>query len=77
MGEQGKKTVEMIKKHLGANTPQWIVDKIINILCEFTIDNDEENVELKRIIFEMTHHKGAMQETEDLWIPVVAEYLNR
>lgn len=37
----------------------------------------EENDELKRIIFEMTHHDGAQEETKFLWLPVVQNYSER
>lgn len=29
---------------------------------------------LQQLIFHMTHHEGAVEETKDLWLPIVTDY---
>jgi hypothetical protein len=42
MNKQYEKTLEMIKRHLGINTPSWIIEKVVNLLCEFYAHKDQE-----------------------------------
>jgi hypothetical protein len=40
------------------------------------IELEKENLELKRLIFEITHSDERKKITECLWIPIVHEYSN-
>ncbi len=36
MNDQYKETVELVKKHLGCRTPNWVIENAVELLAEFT-----------------------------------------
>jgi hypothetical protein len=57
------------------------VHKLITDITELAVKAEEadslqrENNKLKNLIFEMTHHEGALEETKEQWIEVIKERL--
>ena len=54
-----------------------IINKLLNEVLDEREEINKEIDELKRIITVMTHHKGAVKESEELWAPVVKSYFNK
>tara|TARA_R110000765_G_scaffold413419_2_gene513459 strand:+ start:767 stop:976 length:210 start_codon:yes stop_codon:yes gene_type:complete len=55
--------------------------KLITDITELAVEAEKatalrkENHMLKNLIFNMTHHKGALEETKDEWMEVIKERL--
>jgi len=46
------------------------------LLNRAVLEKQREIERLTRLIVEMTHHEGALEETREVWLPVVQDYLS-
>lgn len=59
MNDEYKKTLAMVKKHLGEMTPNWIVEKVVSIINEFYRD---KNLEIEQLKSNVEHWKEMVED---------------